>query len=648
MDGPTVPLARTFLEHTVTSHVAQDPSLAPMDVAKKLLSRGGALHQWLCDSPLAERGRRWNWHQGAVHQSNQEPKTSELEYVRRHFGYDTAAQGGPSELYLKLLADAMLSLPANPLSGVVSPQILATTGTVPCSILSTGPHIIQHYYDCIVDAQQEVILLTNYWQLGKNVDHIAKALRCLNQRTADRGGRMIVKLMWDRGPRSLADLFRQRTPVPPSQWAANGLPTQEELSHIQMQVLNYHRPLLGTFHAKLLLVDRLVALINSINIQDRPNLECCIHLEGDIVNAVYDHALLSWGLALHPPLPCLQQPAPIEPPTIFQADSIECQRALSRQAYESLRAEEQNAASTQPIRMRVHLADMVEHMMRARASATDAHTSPLPTEKEALPASVRHDATLWRRQAMTTKKSPSAELLTNSTMRLLGKDSSSRWNVELSALQARPFDIQAAATRLQEITQSLDFANRSQARTLSESQIAKSTGGWAAQQWMGLLDFEPIIYHTPHKPIPMALVNRRPHGRPGHDDIKTPQNAAWLAGFRYAKRHIFVQSPTLNATPVKAAVLAAVRRGVRVELWLDLGFNDKSESMPFQGGTNEQVVSHMYRTLRHEGQGHEKNLEVYWYTGKDMDRPLHAVRKQRNCHVKFASFDGQVAILGTV
>ena len=30
-----------------------------------------------------------------------------------------------------------------------------------------------------------------------------------------------------------------------------------------------------------------------------------------------------------------------------------------------------------------------------------------------------------------------------------------------------------------------------------------------------------------------------------------------------------------------------------------------------------------------------------------MDRPLNAVRKQRNCHVKFCAVDGQVAIIGS-
>jgi len=34
------------------------------------------------------------------------------------------------------------------------------------------------------------------------------------------------------------------------------------------------------------------------------------------------------------------------------------------------------------------------------------------------------------------------------------------------------------------------------------------------------------------------------------------------------------QSPTLNAAPVVAAALGAVRRGLEVTLYLDLGYND--------------------------------------------------------------------------
>ena len=53
-----------------------------------------------------------------------------------------------------------------------------------------------------------------------------------------------------------------------------------------------------------------------------------------------------------------------------------------------------------------------------------------------------------------------------------------------------------------------------------------------------------------------------------------PQNVAWLAAFRYAKKDIYVQSPDLNAAPVVQAVIDTVNRGVLVTLCLCWGYND--------------------------------------------------------------------------
>lgn len=77
-----------------------------------------------------------------------------------------------------------------------------------------------------------------------------------------------------------------------------------------MQVLNYHRLLLGTFHAKFLVVDRKAALLCSNNIQDRPNLEMMVHLEGEVVQSLYDTALISFSSTLTPTLPLLRNPPP--------------------------------------------------------------------------------------------------------------------------------------------------------------------------------------------------------------------------------------------------------------------------------------------------------------------------------------------------
>lgn len=91
--------------------------------------------------------------------------------------------------------------------------------------------------------------------------------------------------------------------------------------------------------------------------------------------------------------------------------------------------------------------------------------------------------------------------------------------------------------------------------------------------------------------------------------VDNPQGAAFLAGFKYAKNKVFMyvkscfaspgtptcaqntqtnvflpppcsQTPTFNAAPVIPAALDAVRRGVEVTLYLDIGFNDAVSCTP--------------------------------------------------------------------
>ncbi len=80
-----------------------------------------------------------------------------------------------------------------------------------------------------------------------------------------------------------------------------------------------------------------------------------------------------------------------------------------------------------------------------------------------------------------------------------------------------------------------------------------------------------------HEPLSSSSVN--------------PQDAAWLGAFRYAQKSIFIQSPTLNAKPAIDGIISACQRGIRVIVWIDLGFNDLTEGHgTLQGGTNERVI----------------------------------------------------------
>jgi hypothetical protein len=80
-----------------------------------------------------------------------------------------------------------------------------------------------------------------------------------------------------------------------------------------MEVLNYHRPVLGTFHAKFCVIDRKLGLLQSNNVQDNDNLEMMMHLEGPIVDSMYDTFLVSWDKHFEPALPTIEIPASQRP-----------------------------------------------------------------------------------------------------------------------------------------------------------------------------------------------------------------------------------------------------------------------------------------------------------------------------------------------
>lgn len=153
------------------------------------------------------------------------------------------------------------------------------------------------------------------------------------------------------------------------------------------------------------------------------------------------------------------------------------------------------------------------------------------------------------------------------------------------------------------------------------------------------------------------------NGRPGSSfGIALPADST--ARFDIEHRS---QTPTFNAPPVVEAALDAVKRGIEVTIYADLGFNDEvslvrsemlrawadrrrfgactqGELLPFQGGTNEMVAQSMYEELDTDEQ--KDRLKMYWYTGKDQVQPLNAKEKSRNCHVKLMIVDDMVGIQG--
>ncbi|ORX36040.1 hypothetical protein BD324DRAFT_629933 [Kockovaella imperatae] len=277
--------------HLSKSKEEDDESLAEKNHLK-------TMDQWEAINPLSEQ---------------------QLQELRKSGKWGTKS---PSDFFLNVYAQALLSLEGHPLNGLVSPPLVGSCGVINLSIISVIPDIIQHYADVIVRAEHEIILATNFWEASGAAKTICDAMKELSRRVIERKGeKVVLKLTYDRGNPS--QVVSPHQPVDPKTYTGDKvkLPSPEEIPGIQMEVQNYHVPPVGTFHAKYMVLDRKVALLNSNNIQDRVNVEMMTHIEGPIVQSFYDMAILSWSREFNPPLPLIGKP-PVYPVEPVQSDYI--------------------------------------------------------------------------------------------------------------------------------------------------------------------------------------------------------------------------------------------------------------------------------------------------------------------------------------
>jgi len=383
----------------------------------------------------------------------------------------------------------------------------------------------------------------------------------------------VVKLMYDRGSlRQICDnhlLMKEREYTT----TAVNLPADREIPYIDLEVQNYHRPVLGTFHAKFMMVDRRIAIVQSNNIQDNDNLEMMTHLEGPIVDSIYDTALLSWEREMNPPFPCLNDPASEDCHTTFDPTSFwELFDEKGKLKAQSARHEAENAKK--------------EGQHLPLHAGGEPHYDP----------DIAHE--IRRMQSALAPEDRASHM--------------------------------SAVTR--HLSKLMPVIKRELHSKAVDSSTKQSYPGHAPE-CLPEDSFTPMISHSLRQPFPVALVNRRPWGALNHLSVHMPQNEAWLSAIRNATSSIFIQTPDLNAAPLIPALESAIRRGIEVTYYVCLGYNDAGELLPFQGGTNEMVASKLYESLEPE---HRKRLHVHYYVAKDQVKPIHNVFKARSCHGEFS------------
>ncbi|KAF2028218.1 IQ calmodulin-binding motif protein [Setomelanomma holmii] len=530
---------------SVSSELAKDPTKSAGHLAKSLY---GSNHPATSPLPLpADR---------------QPVSAEELDRARSCGNWGNAE---PSELFLRCFHDALCALEHDPLAGMVSPSLIGSTGTIPLTIIAPLPDIVRHMSNLIVRAEHEIFLATNFWIKSDASRLITDALLELSKRAGSRNQRVTVKIMYDRG--NIKQVLDNHQIMTVEQYTGPmvQLPSPSDIPHIDMEVQNFHRPLLGTFHAKYMVVDRKIAVVQSNNIQDNDNLEMMTRLEGPIVDSLYDTALLSWEKEFKPALPCLGIPA----------TSSEFS-AFNDPAFQLLFDERGNG---------FQYADAIANgdAILPMHAPGDPHYDP--------------DIASEIRRLSSNLKAASSESQIEPITR----------HLNLSMKQTTPSNVPAVDS----------------------------------------IAFSPLIPHTPHASFPMALVNRAPYGAPNNSSLIVPQNLAWLSAIRHAQHHIFIQTPNLNARPLIPALLDAVRRGVKVDYYVCLGYNDSGELLPGQGGINEMVASSLYTSLSEpEDAEARRRLKVYYYVAKDQTEPIHNQFKKRSCHIKLLIADGHVGIQG--
>jgi phosphatidylserine/phosphatidylglycerophosphate/cardiolipin synthase-like enzyme len=143
---------------------------------------------------------------------------------------------------------------------------------------------------------------------------------------------------------------------------------------------------------------------------------------------------------------------------------------------------------------------------------------------------------------------------------------------------------------------------------------------------------------------PIMVVTRKGDANPLGNRTDNTQDQAFLAAFGNARQHIHMMTPNLNDDAAKDALVAAVRRGVTVDIVLSHGFNDKGENLPGQGGTNVENVQKLYTETLADLPDRCDRLRIRWYASDagalvEGNGPLAS-------HAKYTSVDGEIVIVG--
>jgi hypothetical protein len=251
---------------SITDVLAKDPSKSAGDAAKHLFAKGAVIN----GEHEAKKSNRASI--DSVHSSGSANAKALLndpaeEDLNRALQCGKFGDTRPSDLFLRMWHDALVTLEHDPMGGVISPSLMGTTGTIPMTVVGVVWDLMRHISNVIARAEKEVFFSTNFWGASGAATLITDAIIELNKRAGERGERVAVKILYDRG--SLKTIIDKHLIVPPSNYTGDALkiPDPKDIPNVDLEVMNFHTPIFGTFHSKFVVVDRKIAMVCSCNVQ---------------------------------------------------------------------------------------------------------------------------------------------------------------------------------------------------------------------------------------------------------------------------------------------------------------------------------------------------------------------------------------------
>ncbi|HBP16461.1 MAG TPA: hypothetical protein DEA08_01540 [Planctomycetes bacterium] len=141
----------------------------------------------------------------------------------------------------------------------------------------------------------------------------------------------------------------------------------------------------------------------------------------------------------------------------------------------------------------------------------------------------------------------------------------------------------------------------------------------------------------------MAAV--RPWGRSVFSrNVKDAPGQAILQAINNAQQRVRIITPQFSAKPVREALVAALRRGVQIELLLSKGGGGFRMKLPGQGGTSQKNLGRLYEDLKSDPAALAR-LDARWYS-RDGVQPVEKESTPGALHAKYMTVDDQLAVVG--